>query len=75
MSSNQRRCPDAPIEYELVSSVEADPSLGLLSTKSPLGGALLGRRAGETIEVNAPRGPIRFAVVAVDDAEPYLMVG
>jgi transcription elongation factor GreA len=67
--------PTPPIEYELVSSVEADPSLGMLSAESPLGGALLGRRAGETIEVNAPRGPIRFAVMAVEDAEPYLMVG
>jgi transcription elongation factor GreA len=67
---------DAPapmIEYELVSSVEADPSLGMLSAESPLGGALLGRRAGETIEVEAPRGPLRFAVVAVADAEPYLL--
>jgi transcription elongation factor GreA len=64
-----------PIDYELVSSVEADPSVGMLSAESPLGSALLGRRAGETIEVNAPRGPIRFAVVAVEDAERYLMVG
>jgi transcription elongation factor GreA len=62
--------PAPPIEYELVSSVEADPSLKTLSVESPLGGELLGRRAGETIEVKAPRGPLTFAVVAVEDAEP-----
>jgi transcription elongation factor GreA len=64
----------APVtEYELVSSVEADPSLGMLSAESPLGAALLGRRAGETVEVEAPRGPLEFAVLAVEDAEPYLL--
>ena len=62
--------PAPPMEYELVSSVEADPSLKRLSVESPLGGELLGRRAGETIEVKAPRGPLTFAVVAVEDAEP-----
>jgi transcription elongation factor GreA len=62
-----------PIEYELVSSVEADPSGGMLSVESPLGGALLGRRAGEEVEVHAPRGSIRFALVAVEGAEPYLL--
>ena len=62
--------PAPPIEYELVSSVEADPSLKMLSVESPLGGELLGRRAGKTIEVKAPRGPLTFAVVAVEDAEP-----
>jgi transcription elongation factor GreA len=67
--------PAPPIEYELVSSVEADPSRGMLSVESPLGGELLGRRAGETVEVEAPRGPLTFAVVAVEDAEPYLMAG
>jgi transcription elongation GreA/GreB family factor len=47
----------------------------MLSVESPLGGELLGRRAGETVEVEAPRGPLTFAVVAVEDAEPYLMAG
>lgn len=57
----------SPIEYELVSSVESDPSLGLLSAESPLGSEVLGRRAGDTIEIRAPRGPIRFAIEAVED--------
>jgi len=60
------------IEYQLVSSVEGDPSRGMLSVESPIGGALLGRVAGETVEVDAPGGAIRFEVVAVEDAAvPY----
>ena len=56
------------MEYELVSSVEGDPSGGLLSVESPIGGALLGRAAGETVEVDAPGGPIRFEILAVEDS-------
>ncbi len=54
------------IEYELVSSAESDPGLGVLSVESPIGAAALGHRAGETIEVQAPRGPVRFRLEAVE---------
>jgi transcription elongation GreA/GreB family factor len=44
--------------------------------ESPIGGALLGRVAGETVEVDAPGGAIRFEIVAVEDAgDPYAEVG
>jgi transcription elongation factor GreA len=56
------------MEYELVSSVEGDPPSGMLSVESPIGRALLGRVASETVEVDAPGGPIRFEVLAVADA-------
>jgi len=57
------------MEYELVSSMEGDPSGGMLSVESPIGRALLGGAAGETVEVNAPGGPIRFEILAVEDAQ------
>jgi transcription elongation factor GreA len=38
---------------------------GTTSPSSPLGTALLGRRAGETVEVHAPRGIWRATIVAV----------
>jgi transcription elongation factor GreA len=59
---------DPQIEYELVSSVEGDPSRGMLSVESPIGVALLGRTAGETVEVDAPGGAIKFEIDAVEDA-------
>lgn len=55
------------LEYQIVSSIEADPGRGRLSSEAPVGAALLGRRAGDTVEVEAPRGEIRFEVTAVED--------
>ncbi len=43
-------------EFKLVSSIEANVALGHLSTSSPLGRALLGRRLGERLEVHTPSG-------------------
>jgi transcription elongation factor GreA len=57
-----------PLEYQIVSSVEADPGRGRLSIESPVGAALLGRRAGDTVEVAAPGGVVRFELMAVEDA-------
>jgi len=56
---------DRRVEYEIVSRVEADIGRGRLSAESPLGAALLGRRAGETVRVAAPAGAIDYAVVSV----------
>ena len=41
---------------------------GTSSPSSPLGTALLGRRAGETVEVNAPRGPWHATIVEISAA-------
>ncbi len=43
-------------EFKLVSTLEANAALGHLSTSSPLGRALLGRRPGERLEVHTPSG-------------------
>ncbi len=49
--------------YEIVGSQEADPLRGRISEDSPFGKALLGRRQGDEIEVDAPAGVIRFRIV------------
>ena len=54
------------LEVELVGSFEGDPFRGRISVASPLGEALLGRRHGEVAIVDAPKGRIRFKVLAVD---------
>ncbi len=54
------------LELELVGQLEADTSAGRISIASPLGKAILGRRRGETVEVDAPRGRLRFKILAVD---------
>ena len=42
--------------YEIVGTTEADVELGRISNESPIGNALLGRKAGETVRVVVPAG-------------------
>jgi transcription elongation factor GreA len=56
----------SPEHYHVVGSVEADPLHGFISNESPLGRALLGHRAGDTVTVLAPDGDIEFHIVAVE---------
>ena len=48
--------------WTIVGSTEADPAQGKLSVQSPVGKALLGRRAGESVEVQTPRGGRTYRV-------------
>ena len=52
--------------YHLVGAAEADPAAGRISNESPLGVALLGKKVGEVVRVNAPRGITEFRVVQVE---------
>jgi transcription elongation factor GreA len=51
--------------YTLVSSVEADAAAGRLSFDSPVGKALRGARAGESVQVTTPRGTRTLEITAV----------
>ena len=51
------------IEYKLVTSEEADAEQGLISTTSPIGRALLGRRRGDEVKVQTPAGTKEFEVI------------
>ena len=44
------------IEYKLVTSEEADVTKGLISTSSPIGKALMGKKVGEKAFVVTPTG-------------------
>jgi len=46
-----------PEDYTIVGAAEAEPSKGRISNESPLGKALLGHKAGDRIQVEAPAGP------------------
>ena len=54
-----------PEIYQLVGAAEANPKDGRISNESPLGRALLGRKVGDDVKVNAPSGTISFRVVAI----------
>ena len=53
---------DKPVRYQIVGPYEADAKAGRISYNSPLGKALIGRRAEDEIEVTVPSGD-RFYVV------------
>lgn len=52
--------------YQIVGAPEADPMNGKISNESPVGSALLGRAAGDTVDVNVPKGVIKVKVLKID---------
>ncbi len=57
---------DGPPEtYRIVGSAEADPTKGFISDASPLGQALVGRRIGDRVTIEAPDGELEFKVIAI----------
>lgn len=53
---------DEEIEYRLVSSEESDPDNGLISTSSPIGQALMGKKEGDEVRVKTPKGLRNFEI-------------
>lgn len=51
--------------YKVVGEWEADPTEKKISHESPLGKALMGKKVGETAEVEAPAGKVLYTVVSV----------
>ena len=56
---------DEDIEYTIVGSTEVDLAEKKISNESPIGKALLGRKKGETVDVEAPDGTIQFKILAI----------
>lgn len=52
-------------DYAIVGSAEADPTEGRISNESPVGRALLGRRAGDEVQVQAPARVLKFVIVKI----------
>jgi transcription elongation factor GreA len=53
------------IEYQVVGPEETNPRGGKISHRSPVGRAILGKNAGEEVEVTTPGGSVRYRVVSV----------
>ena len=53
---------DEEIKYSIVGSNEANPVEHKISDQSPIGKALMGKRAGETVEVEVPYGTIHMEI-------------
>ena len=53
------------ITYSIVGSNQADPLEKKISDQSPIGRALMGKKAGDTVTVTAPAGELHFKVLEV----------
>ena len=55
-------------EYRLVGTVEADPMNNRISNESPVGRALLGHKAGDIVDVEAPVGIVKLEILEINKA-------
>lgn len=53
-------------EYKIVGSLEADPFNNKISNESPIGKAVIGHKAGETISVESPNGSYTVLLKSVN---------
>lgn len=52
-------------KYQLVGPTEADPGQGRISHKSPVGRALMGKKRGDTVKIQTPRGEMELTVTSI----------
>ncbi|NBX11766.1 MAG: transcription elongation factor GreA [Chitinophagaceae bacterium] len=53
------------VVYKVVSEKEADLKAGKISVTSPIGKGILGKKVGETAEVQAPAGTLTFRIDSI----------
>ena len=53
------------VTYRIVGDFEADVSKGLISISSPIARALIGKEAGDSVEVNTPGGGKSYEILKV----------
>lgn len=51
--------------YQIVGDLEADIANGKLSTNSPIGKAVFGKKLGESVVVQIPAGDVTYKIVAI----------
>jgi len=60
------KSPSGERQYTIVSFNEADPAGGKISNESPLGVAFLNKHKGDQIEVETPKGLVKYKIIAID---------
>jgi transcription elongation factor GreA len=63
---------DEEITYKLVTSEEADVAKGLISTNSPIGKGLIGKKVGDEVKITIPGGIREMEILrltTIHDAE------
>ena len=57
---------DSQDTYEIVGSQEAAPAMSRISDDSPFGKALMDRKKGDVVEVDAPAGILKFEILNIE---------
>ncbi|OGG86707.1 transcription elongation factor GreA [Candidatus Kuenenbacteria bacterium RIFCSPHIGHO2_02_FULL_39_13] len=52
-------------EYTIVGCHESDPLNNKISNESPIGRAFLGRKKGDTVEFQAPKGLVKYKILSI----------
>jgi len=52
-------------DFEIVSFNEAEPLEGKISNESPLGKAFLGKKEGDSVEVDIPKGKVTYKILEI----------
>jgi transcription elongation factor GreA len=55
-------------EYTLVSAEESDFKMNKISTTSPVGKALLGKKVGQIVEIKVPAGLLKYEILDIQAA-------
>ena len=63
VASQEMKC---ELEYKIVGSQEADPMHGCISEESPFGRAMMGKRVGDAITVEAPAGVMHYTIIEIN---------
>lgn len=54
-----------PQSFVIVGAAESDPLKGFISNESPLGKAFLGRKKGDKVEVQTPKGVTEYKILEI----------
>jgi transcription elongation factor GreA len=60
---------DEEITFDLLDSAEVVHSRRGISTKSPVGAALVGKKIGDTVTVKTPDGKVKFKILRFEDID------
>lgn len=53
------------IKYQIVGDFEANPSQNKISANSPIGNSLIGRKPGEEVEIQTPKGKLTLKILKI----------
>jgi transcription elongation factor GreA len=63
---------DEDVTFIIAGSNEVNPSENVISDMSPIGKALLGHHAGDTVTVEAPRASFKLKIISVERTKKHI---